>query len=240
MTIGRNLRAIALGAVVTVGMSGMAIAQSPAAPQPPRAERASPDSGARVGQMRHRIARDRAMRVSPRSGRALAQRYQMRRSQMQRARMMERARMGAGMRGMRPMPPHARSRRMAMGDAALMRGIDLTDAQRSSMRALRERYRTQSAELMRAARPDSAMRMEMRKRQQDAMQRATQLREQESAEIRKLLTPEQQKQFDDNREQATRRMEQMRERASRQGRGRIAPAPSARQGATPPAGGNGR
>ena len=217
MTIGRTFRTIALGAVITAGLSGPALAQTPAAPQPPRAapERAERmdrtermDSAERMDSVRHRIARGRAMRARPQARRAMAQRMHM-----QRDRMMDRARRG----GWR-------------GNAALMRDLDLTDAQRANLRALRERYRAQSADIMRAARPDSAMLMEMRTRRQDAMRDAAQLRERETAEIRALLTPEQQGKFDANREQVNRRLERMREGATREGRGRIArpnPAPGA-------------
>lgn len=253
MTIGRNIGTIAFGAAMALCVAGLAGAQQPTAPERPRAEGTAPGRAARPDSMRERAMPDRRMndrmmndrRMNDRMMRGQAMRGgpamrgqgmgpgpYARRAQVQRGRVMvERGRMMMERGRMDRMDRMgAAGRAGLMGDAALMRGVQLDDQQRTRLNALRESYRTQSAELMRAGRPDSAMRAEMVKRQRDAMEKGVQLRERHAADIRALLTPEQQKQFDANRERMTERLDRMRERAPQEGRGRIAPPPGAPDG----------
>lgn len=98
---------------------------------------------------------------------------------------------------------HGRGERGA-GRAAL-RGITLTDAQRTQLRTIAERYRPQHEALRQqaraqwgagqgangAARPDSATRAAFRTRMRD-------LRQRQLADVRAVLTPAQQATFDRN------------------------------------------
>lgn len=118
-----------------------------------------------------------------------------------------------------PMQRAGRARRSAEG--ALLRGVQLTDAQKTQLKAVRERYHTRTAEVMRANRPDSAARAAMMRQRQAAQEQAARLREQELTEVRAILTPEQMKQFDANRAEMDRRVSELRERAARPGRGRV-------------------
>jgi Spy/CpxP family protein refolding chaperone len=95
---------------------------------------------------------------------------------------------------------------------ALFHGIQLTDAQQSQIRAIDEKYRSQRRALHQEIRfrssgsgstaiPDMAARQPMR-----------QLIQQEQVEIRALLSPEQQRKFDQNVAQMRKRAEQRREK----------------------------
>jgi Spy/CpxP family protein refolding chaperone len=89
-------------------------------------------------------------------------------------------------------------------DEMLLRGITLSDAQRTQIDSIRARYRAQfdaNRGQNNGGAPDPAMRQQM----MDMMQR-------QSAEIRAVLTPDQQAQFDRN-------IEDMRSRAGRRGAG---------------------
>jgi Spy/CpxP family protein refolding chaperone len=116
--------------------------------------------------------------------------------------------------GPRTHGPRRGARLQAAARGALFRGIELSEAQRAELRAIHERHREEQRARMEAlraergtegARPDSAARAAWR----EAMV-ATQ-RERET-EIRAVLTPEQQRTFDENRARMTERMAQARER----------------------------
>lgn len=90
----------------------------------------------------------------------------------------------------------------------LFRGIELTDAQKTSVKSVAEKYRGQRRALFPQAqgaqqRPDSAARAQRRAQFQQLAQR-------EQSEIRALLTPAQQTQFDKN-------VAELRDRAGRRG-----------------------
>ena len=98
--------------------------------------------------------------------------------------------------------------RMGGPGRALLRGIDLSETQREQLRAIQERYRPQHEAMREQARasrqgdqrPDSATRAARRAAMRSLMER-------QHAEIRAVLTPEQQKTFDAN-------VAKMRERAN--------------------------
>ena len=74
----------------------------------------------------------------------------------------------------------------------LMKDIKLTDEQKTQIKTIRERYLPQQMELRKAAQavggpPDAATRAKM-----------SDLRDKQAAEIRAILTPDQQKTFDNN------------------------------------------
>ena len=103
---------------------------------------------------------------------------------------------GRGMRGMRG----------GRGQAgrALFRGIDLTDAQKSQVKTIHEKYAKQRQTLWtpergtdgRRQRPDSATRVQLQS-----------LMEKQTAELRGVLTPAQQTTFDKNRAELRQRAE---------------------------------
>lgn len=103
--------------------------------------------------------------------------------------------------------------RMRGPGRALLRGIELSTAQREQLRAIQQRYRPQHDSLrtrLRDARraeqrPDSATRAAWRTQMQTLMTR-------QHSEIRAVLTPDQQKTFDAN-------VVRMKERAADRGRG---------------------
>jgi protein CpxP len=82
------------------------------------------------------------------------------------------------------------------GDQALLRGITLSTDQQQRIDSIRTRYRTQM-EQMRSGGDRETMRSQMRP-----------LMEKQQAEIRAVLTPDQQRQFDQNAAEARTRMEQ--------------------------------
>jgi Spy/CpxP family protein refolding chaperone len=74
----------------------------------------------------------------------------------------------------------------------LLKDITLTDAQKNQIKTIREKYLPQQVELRKAAQavggpPDAATRAKM-----------SDLRDKQAAEIRAILTPDQQKTFDHN------------------------------------------
>jgi Spy/CpxP family protein refolding chaperone len=89
--------------------------------------------------------------------------------------------------------------RMQRPGRALLRGIELSATQQEQLKALHERYRPQHEALhakvrdsrQATQRPDSAARAALRSERQALMQR-------QHTEVRALLTPAQQKQFDAN------------------------------------------
>jgi len=112
-------------------------------------------------------------------------------------------------------------------DAFLLRGITLTDAQRTQVQAINEKYRPQMQAMHDQARAgrgagdaqpqraDSATRAQMR----DLMQRR-------QTEVRAVLTPEQQQLFDRNLAQARERMKSHGARGGKSGRARSGAAQS--------------
>jgi Spy/CpxP family protein refolding chaperone len=82
------------------------------------------------------------------------------------------------------------------GDQMLLRGITLSTDQQQQIDSIRTRYRTQM-EQMRGSGDRDAMRSQMRP-----------LMEKQQAEIRAVLTPDQQRQYDQNVAEMRTRMEQ--------------------------------
>jgi Spy/CpxP family protein refolding chaperone len=94
-----------------------------------------------------------------------------------------------------------------------MRGIELTDAQKTQLQTLRTKQREERQALVKqiradGQRPDSAERAQVR-----------QLAERQRTQVRALLTPAQQQQFDKNLAERKQRGE---ERGARRGRARRA------------------
>jgi protein CpxP len=83
----------------------------------------------------------------------------------------------------------------------LLKDITLTDAQKEQVKTIREKYVPRQLELRKAVQatggpPDDATRAKM-----------TELQSQQSAEIRAILTPDQQKTFDNNLHEMKERMD---------------------------------
>ena len=103
---------------------------------------------------------------------------------------------------------------------ALFRGIELSADQRTRLGQINERFRVERTQLRERARaglaegqrPDSAQRAAMRTSAQQLMQR-------QRAEVRGVLTAEQQATFDRNVQEVEKRMAERRERAGGRGRG---------------------
>lgn len=134
---------------------------------------------------------------------------------------------------------------------ALFRDITLTDAQRTQLREVRQRYATQRRQLLGDARPgaregsateqrqrpDSAARAQRRARLDAARGQVRQLSERQLADVRALLTAEQRTTFDRNvtrlRERQTARGGQRRDGRGRgaAGRGGQGGRPAPRTGA---------
>jgi Spy/CpxP family protein refolding chaperone len=104
---------------------------------------------------------------------------------------------------------------------ALFRGIELSADQRTRVQQIGEKYRTERTQLRERARagvpagqrPDSAQRASMRASAQQLMAR-------QRAEVRGVLTAEQQATFDRNVQEIEKRMSERRERGGRRGGGR--------------------
>jgi Spy/CpxP family protein refolding chaperone len=83
----------------------------------------------------------------------------------------------------------------------LLKDINLTDAQKDQIKTIREKYAPRQLELRKAVQatgvpPDDATRAKM-----------TELQNQQAAEIRTILTPDQQKTFDHNLHELKERMD---------------------------------
>jgi Spy/CpxP family protein refolding chaperone len=83
----------------------------------------------------------------------------------------------------------------------LLKDLNLTDAQKAQVKTIREKYLPQQLELRKAVQatggpPDEAMRTKM-----------TDLQNQQAAEIRAILNPDQQKTFDHNLHEMKERMD---------------------------------
>ena len=90
----------------------------------------------------------------------------------------------------------------------LLKDITLTDAQKDQIKTIREKYVPKQLELRKAvqatgAPPDEATRAKM-----------TELQTQQSAEIRAILTPDQQKTFDHNLHELKEKMDERRKGSS--------------------------
>jgi len=147
----------------------------------------------------------------------------------------------------RPTRPDARPRAGAQGQdgremrrmqpgRALLRGVTLTDAQQQQMRAINQKYQGEEQTLRTAMRPamdeartarqrgDSAAARAVRERTADQRRQFAALQERRVAEVRGVLTAEQQRQFDANRTEMQARTQERRgepgARGKRQGRGR--------------------
>ena len=96
-------------------------------------------------------------------------------------------------------PP--RGQRGGMMSAALLKGIDLSAAQKAKIDSIQTSYRSQMPAMTPGSRPDEATRAKRR----EIMQK-------ESADIRAVLTSDQQKVYDKN-------LEEMRSRMQRRGPG---------------------
>ena len=86
----------------------------------------------------------------------------------------------------------------------LLKDITLTDAQKDQIKTIREKYVPKQLELRKAVQatggpPDEATRAKM-----------TELQSQQSAEIRAILTPDQQKTFDHNLHEMKEKMDEQR------------------------------
>jgi Spy/CpxP family protein refolding chaperone len=122
---------------------------------------------------------------------------------------------------------------MQRADRALFKGIDLSSAQKTQLDSVRSKFRNESRSLReqmapemksaRAARQsgDSAKIAEVRQSMAASRAKMTELRKQEMAEVRGVLTPEQQSTFDSNVKTMQDRMQHARE--SRRGRRAGAP-----------------
>ena len=90
----------------------------------------------------------------------------------------------------------------------LLKDITLTDAQKDQIKTIREKYVPKQLELRKAVQatggpPDEATRTKM-----------TELQTQQSAEIRAILTPDQQKTFDHNLHEMKEKMDERRKGSS--------------------------
>ena len=90
----------------------------------------------------------------------------------------------------------------------LLKDITLTDAQKDQIKTIREKYVPKQLELRKAVQatggpPDEATRAKM-----------TELQTQQSAEIRAILTPDQQKTFDHNLHELKEKMDERRKGSS--------------------------
>ena len=90
----------------------------------------------------------------------------------------------------------------------LLKDITLTDAQKDQVKTIREKYVPKQLELRKAVQatggpPDEATRAKM-----------TELQSQQSAEIRAILTPDQQKTFDHNLHELKEKMDERRKGSS--------------------------
>ncbi len=102
----------------------------------------------------------------------------------------------------------------------LFKGVKLTDQQKAQIKAINQKYRAQAQQEFKALRPamqearadrqkgDTAAARTIFERNRPQFEQMRKAREQELREIRAVLTPEQQKQFDANQAQLKARMEQ--------------------------------
>ena len=112
----------------------------------------------------------------------------------------------------------------------LFHGIKLTDAEKASVKAVREKYQPQFASLFKSMRPelqqaraarqrgDSAAAKEAFEKTRDQREQARKLMEQARQEVRAALTPDHQKQFDANVARMRARFARARHRGAWQGR----------------------
>lgn len=121
---------------------------------------------------------------------------------------------------------HGARREMRAG-RALLRGVDLTDAQKSQLKGIHQKYQSQFKSIQEANKPAMDEARAARQRGDTAAARAAfaktagareqlqALRQQEASEIRGILTAEQQKTFDANLQQAKARQDQHGKRGGR-------------------------
>ncbi len=119
------------------------------------------------------------------------------------------------------------------GRRALFRGVNLTSQQKDQIKAINQKYAQQARPIREALRPvmqqirtdrqkgDSTAARAAFEQTRSQREQLRSLREQELKDIRAVLTPDQQKTFDQNVAQLKSRMEQwQRNRQNRQGRAR--------------------
>ncbi len=106
----------------------------------------------------------------------------------------------------------------------LFKGVKLTDQQKAQIKAINAKYRAQAKQAREALRPamqearadrqkgDTAAARAVFERNRGQFEQLRKQREQELQEIRAVLTPEQQKQFDANTAQLKARMQQWQQR----------------------------
>ena len=90
------------------------------------------------------------------------------------------------------------------GHRGLMRGVELTDAQRTQIRAIHDTYRPQRQELQKAMR---SARADQQRPDSAALQRWRELALRERTEVRGVLTADQQAIFDQNVKRVSERMQ---------------------------------
>ncbi len=102
----------------------------------------------------------------------------------------------------------------------LFKGVKLTDQQKAQIKAINQKYRAQAQEQFKALRPamqearadrqkgDTAAARAIFERNRPQFEQMRKARQQELQEIRAVLTPDQQKQFDANQAQLKARMQQ--------------------------------
>jgi len=90
------------------------------------------------------------------------------------------------------------------GHRGLMRGVELTEAQRTQIRAIRDKYRPQRQELQKAMR---AARADQQRPDSATLQRWKELALRERTEVRGVLTADQQAIFDQNVKRVSERMQ---------------------------------
>ena len=113
----------------------------------------------------------------------------------------------------------------------MMKALNLTDAQKAQVKAIHQKYDAQFKSLrqnmkpqmdaMRAARQkgDTAAVRAQREQMRSQMEPMRKLHEQEMAEVRAILTPAQQQQFDAMKTQREQHMKQMGQKGEWRGRG---------------------
>ena len=105
----------------------------------------------------------------------------------------------AAAQGSEPQQGQGEGRRGGRGGEWLLKDINLTDAQKDQIKTIREKYVPQQIELRKAAQATGSMDDATRAKMMD-------LQDKQAAEIRAVLTPDQQVTFDKNLAAAKERM----------------------------------
>jgi protein CpxP len=127
-------------------------------------------------------------------------------------------------RGVDSAPHRHMGRRHGPGGHALFRGITMTDAQRSQLKEIHAKYRPEAQSIRESMRPafqearaarqrgDTAAARAAWSRTSDARAKLRALHDQQLADVRAILTPEQRQQFDQNRAALQSKMRQFHQR----------------------------